>query len=232
MAEALACFAAGADLVGLPLRLAHHAPDLREDEAAALVQQVHARNPRLPFACITYEKDPDAAAALCRFVGASLLQLHGEIAPEAGRILRQLIPDVLLMKSLVVGSIGEESLLQSMHAHATWADAFLTDTFDPATGAMGATGRLHDWRVSKALVAASPKPVMLAGGLTADNVCQAIRAVGPAGVDAHTGLEDSRGRKDWAALRAFVAHARLAFALQKAADCSFPNLRPPAISGT
>jgi len=90
-------------------------------------------------------------------------------------------------------------------------DAFITDTYDPATGACGATGRTHDWSVSRKLVELSSRPVLLAGGLTPDNIRQAIGQVRPAGVDAHTGVEGPDGRKDPALVRRFVAEARAAF---------------------
>jgi len=89
-------------------------------------------------------------------------------------------------------------------------DAFITDTFDPATGASGATGRTHDWNISRRLVEISRRPVLLAGGLAPDNVAEAIRRVRPAGVDSHTGVEDSAGRKDRDKVSRFVAEARRA----------------------
>jgi phosphoribosylanthranilate isomerase len=57
----------------------------------------------------------------------------------------------------------------------------------------------------------SPRPVILAGGLTPANVREAIAAVRPAGVDVHTGVEDASGRKDLAKVLAFVAEARAGF---------------------
>ena len=58
----------------------------------------------------------------------------------------------------------------------------------------------------------SPKPVILAGGLTPENVADAIRTVRPAGVDAHTGLEDETGRKDKEKVAAFINNAMKEFA--------------------
>jgi phosphoribosylanthranilate isomerase len=76
-----------------------------------------------------------------------------------------------------------------------FVDAFITDTFDPRTGASGATGKTHDWRVSRRLVEISARPVILAGSLTPENVTRAILEVRRAGVDSHTDVEDSRRRK-------------------------------------
>ena len=79
---------------------------------------------------------------------------------------------------------------------------------------MGAGGETHDWSMSRTIVERSRIPVILAGGLTADNVAEAIAAVRPWGVDSftHTDLPGRRGQKDLARVRAFVAAALGGFA--------------------
>jgi len=128
------------------------------------------------------------------------------------RRLRAAAPGLFVIKSLVVGSADEAGLLAMARDHAPFIDAFLTDTFDPATGAAGATGKTHDWTVSARLARALPRPLILAGGLNPGNVEAAVLAVRPAGVDAHTGLENAAGDKSPELARAFVAAARRGFA--------------------
>ena len=70
---------------------------------------------------------------------------------------------------------------------------------------------MHDWAVSRQIIALSPKPVILAGGLNPANVASAIKAVRPAGVDVHTGLEGPDGRKQVDLTTRFVTAARNAF---------------------
>jgi phosphoribosylanthranilate isomerase len=159
---------------------------------------------------ITYLHVPGEVDALAREAGMEAVQLHGPAAPEELAGLRRLEPGRFLMKSLVVGRGGPGDVFREMAAAAPHVDAFLLDTFDPATGACGATGRVHDWAVSRALVERSQRPVVLAGGLTPDNVARAVRRVGPAGVDAHTGLEEASGRKSEALVRRFVERSRVA----------------------
>src|SRR5690606_733283 len=120
-------------------------------------------------------------------------------------------PGLGIIKSLVVGLRPVEELLDLVRRTADHVDAYITDTFDPKTGAYGATGKTHDWRVSRHLVRHSPKPVILAGGLTPENVREAILAVRPAGVDAHTGLEEASGRKSERKVKKFVSEALEAF---------------------
>ena len=98
----------------------------------------------------------------------------------------------------MIGRHSLEQLLEIIHLTAPYVDAYITDTFDPQTGAAGATGKTHDWRVSKECVRQSPRPVILAGGLHPANVRDAILAVRPAGVDAHRAwkmVRDERARR-------------------------------------
>jgi phosphoribosylanthranilate isomerase len=199
----------GVRWLGFPLRLPVHAEDLSEAQAAgiiaALPDDVHA-------VLITYLDRADEILAFCRQLSVAVVQLHGEIPLSELERLRRAAPELAIIRSLVVGLHQAAELEARVHAQAGLVDAFITDTYDPATGASGATGRTHDWAVSRRLVECSPRPVILAGGLTAQNVAAAIRAVQPAGVDVHTGVEDAAGRKCARKLEQFVAEARRAFA--------------------
>lgn len=199
----LAC---GVDLLGFPLRLPVHAPDTSEAETRAVIQALGAR------ACvlITYEDDPGRLIDLCRFLGVETVQMHADAAPDVLARIKAGYP-LRIIKSYV---IGRETLspVEFVGAYARVCDAFITDTFDPATGASGATGQTHDWAVSADLVRCSLRPVILAGGLTPANVAEAIRVVQPAAVDVHTGLEAADGSKDEALVQAFMRAARAGFA--------------------
>lgn len=206
--EGLMLAACGATHVGIPLRLAVHRPDVNDEQARDIVAALAGRAETV---LITYQADALETIALCRFLGVSGVQLHGAMPLDEVRVLRQAAPELFVIKSLVVGAAPEAAILASAQEHAPLVDAFLTDTFDPASGATGATGKAHDWEVSARLARALPRPLILAGGLNADNVARSIQAVRPAGVDAHTGLEDTLGRKDKALVLRFVAEARRAF---------------------
>jgi phosphoribosylanthranilate isomerase len=208
-AEARLLEESGVDWLGFPLRLPIHAEDLTEVEAAAVIAGIRAPARAV---LITYLDDAEAVAALARDLGLTIVQLHGDIEPGEVATLRTLRPDLAIVKSLVVGRKGTAALEEDVGKLGPFVDAFITDTFDPATGASGATGRTHDWNVSRRLVEISPRPVILAGGLTPDSVAEAIRTVRPAGVDAHTGVEDASGRKSREKVARFVAEARRAFA--------------------
>jgi phosphoribosylanthranilate isomerase len=211
-AEAEMLVAAGVDWLGFPFRLALHREDLPEAEAARIIR---ALPPPHAAVLITYLDRAAAIVALCGELGVRKVQLHGSIEPAELAALRALDPGLFILKSLVVRPGGDraiEALAADVVTYSPWVDAFLTDTYDPATGATGATGKTHDWTVSRRLVGIAARPVILAGGLHPGNVARAIREVRPAGVDAHTGVEGTDGRKDPALVHAFVREAREAFA--------------------
>ena len=199
----------GVRYLGFPLRLPVNAEDLSEAEAAAIIRAIE---PPCYGVAITYQHDAGDIAGFMEYLGARIVQLHGDVSPGELRKLQHLRPGLKVIKSLVIGEHSEAELEAMVRELGEFADAFITDTFDPVTGASGATGKTHDWQISRRLVEVSPKPVILAGGLTPDNVREAIRAVRPAGVDCHTGVEDASGRKDAAKVARFVAEARAGFA--------------------
>jgi phosphoribosylanthranilate isomerase len=192
------------------LRLPVNKEDLSEAEAAAIIRAIQ---PPSYGVAITYQSAAEDIAEFMDYLGASIVQLHGDIGSLELAKLKRLRPHLTVVKSLVIGKPQQEQLVDTVRRLSAFVDAYITDTFDPVTGASGATGKLHDWRVSRRLVELATRPVILAGGLTPENVREAIRFVAPAGVDAHTGVEDAAGHKDPAKVRRFAAEARAGFGL-------------------
>jgi phosphoribosylanthranilate isomerase len=85
-------------------------------------------------------------------------------------------------------------------------DRFLLDSYDPKT--VGGTGQVCDWDKASSLVKSLETPVLLAGGLSPDNVAEAIKTVRPWGVDVSSGVEIEPGKKDIAKVEAFIAACR------------------------
>lgn len=90
-------------------------------------------------------------------------------------------------------------------------DAFILDTQDLSNDKIGGTGLTHDWNISSEVVREVSRPVILAGGLTPENVADAIKIVKPFGVDANSGLKDSDGFKDNVKVINFVYRAKQEF---------------------
>lgn len=208
-AEARMLEACGVRYIGFPLRLAVHAEDMDDRSARAVIAGLA---PTTRPVLITYLDTASDVMALSRFLDVGIVQLHGDIEAAELGVLRRRAGDLTVIKSLVVGRGPAEALEEAVVELTPLVDAFITDTFNPGTGASGATGRTHDWEVSARLVAASARPVILAGGLTPANVAGAIERVKPAGVDVHTGVEDRTGQKEKTRVAAFVREAGAGFA--------------------
>ena len=119
----------GVDLLGFPLRLPVHEPDTSEAQARSLIKELGAA----VCVLITYEDDPGRLVDLCRFLNVNTVQVHGDISPETLALIRARFP-LRVFKSYVV---GRESLEPKdfVRAYAPVCEAFISDTFDPATGA-------------------------------------------------------------------------------------------------
>lgn len=204
-AEAELLIEAGADMLGFPLGLRDGREDLGVDEAAAIIG---ATSDRATAVCITYLDTARAISDLCARLGARWVQFHGPVERSEIEALKSLDPELGIIKSLIVRHGAE--LTGEVRKFEDLVDAFITDTFDPETGRSGATGKTHDWACSRAVVEATTRPVILAGGLTPENVADAIEAVRPAAVDAHTGVECANGRKDRQCVGDFASRARSA----------------------
>lgn len=203
----------GVRYLGFPLRLPVHREDLTEKDAAAIIKSL---SPPALGVLITYLHEASEIAVFCHTLGARIVQLHGDIDGDELKRLKATDPNLIVIKSLVVGMRNERVLERMVADLSPFVDAFITDTFDPKTGASGATGKIHDWHVSRRLVELADKPVILAGGLTPENVRQAILEVRPAGVDCHTGVEYSTGRKSSEKVCKFLAEASAGFEMIKA----------------
>ncbi len=201
---------AGVDWLGFPFRLPVNAEDISEAAAAEIIASL---KPPHAGVLITYLNSADDILQLCRELSTMKVQIHGSIAFAELQKLRTLAPNMFIMKSLVVRGDNLPELSRQVEQFQPLVDAFITDTHDPATGADGATGKTHDWNVSRRLVEISAKPVILAGGLKPENVREAILTIRPAGVDAHTGVEDTDGRKSRDKIERFVSEAREGFKL-------------------
>ncbi|PIQ08965.1 MAG: N-(5'-phosphoribosyl)anthranilate isomerase [Ignavibacteriales bacterium CG18_big_fil_WC_8_21_14_2_50_31_20] len=199
----------GINYLGFPLRLPVNKEDISENEAAEIIKCLNPPNYGI---VITYLNLAEEIVSFCSKLNSSIIQLHGNIEIAELKKLKLIAPNLVIIKSLIVGKYSLEELKSSIDEQSEFVDAFITDTFNPESGATGATGLIHDWQISKILVEYSSKPIILAGGLNPENVFDAIIKVKPAGVDSHTGVEDSIGAKDKAKVKKFYKEAIRAFA--------------------
>jgi phosphoribosylanthranilate isomerase len=131
----------------------------------------------------------------------SAIQIVDELKERTYEEIRKALPNVKLIQ--VVHVIGEKSVDEAVEL-AEMVDAILLDSGNPnlEIKELGGTGRCHDWRLSRKIVENTKKPVFLAGGLSAENVREAIETVNPFGLDICSGVRTD-GKLDAAKLEIF-----------------------------
>lgn len=203
--EAETAVAAGADALGLVAAM----PSGPGPIADELIAEIAAASPP-PIATFLLTSETRAAAIAAHIdrTRPAAVQIVSHIAADESAELAALRPHI---RRVQVIHVEGPQALELIPLYSPFIHAFLLDSGRPgaATPELGGTGRAHDWSISAAFVAASPRPVFLAGGLAADNVGEAIRRVRPFGVDVCSGVRRN-GALDPTALRAFVRAVRAA----------------------
>lgn len=191
VADALIAAAAGADAVGLNFS-ARSPRRVAVETARAIAAALPAGICRVG---VFVDQPREEIAAIARAVGLDALQFHGEESVEACAGWE--------IKTIKAVRVRDAAALARAAEYAV--DFLLADAY--VEGQAGGTGH----RVPLEWLAGAPRQrLVLAGGLTPDNVADVVRAVRPAGVDVASGVESAPGAKDEEKVRRFIANARLA----------------------
>ncbi|MFC7224241.1 phosphoribosylanthranilate isomerase [Halalkalicoccus sp. GCM10025322] len=195
-ADVAASVRAGADAIGVISDVPVDSPRAVDaDWAATLLDAVP---PFVTGVLVTMPETPEAAIELVERVRPDVLQIHGPFSPGSLRSVRKATGRPVIKS---VDAMDPESA----RVFDDVADALVVDSTD-AAGA-GGTGRTHDWTRTRELVSELDSPVILAGGLTPENVAEAIETTDPFGVDVASGIEREAGVKDHDAIERFVREA-------------------------
>ncbi len=196
------------DQVGL---WATHYPQdtaLSFQEARALIEHLPDH---MKSVVLTLSHDMEEIGALIQQVNPDILHIGSRpyhFSLDMTRQLKRDYPLQSLMRSIPVGDMSHIELAESYDGIA---DFLLLDTHDKYVDNFGATGKTHDWDISKKIVEKVNIPVILAGGLGPDNVIEAIHKVRPAGVDSKSNTDiPGTHDKDVEKVRTFVENTRLA----------------------
>jgi phosphoribosylanthranilate isomerase len=196
---------AGVDAVGFVF-----APSPRRVTPAQVAAIVPHLPPMLEKIGVFVDASVDEIAATVEAAGLTGVQLHWDAPAELPSALRARFgPRLRILR--VVHFDAETAEWDAAIASDSNVDAILVDSRTPT--ATGGTGQSYDWAAaSKSLFqhADVRKPLIAAGGLSPDNVAEAIATLRPWGVDVVSGVEAEPGRKDVAKVRAFIENARAA----------------------
>jgi indole-3-glycerol phosphate synthase / phosphoribosylanthranilate isomerase len=190
--QLLTAIDAGADLLGL-MFYQSSSRYIHPQEAMELLKTLEDSQSASAIVGIFVNEEAEFINDIVEQVGLHVVQLHGDEPPEfCKRIKRPVI------KGLRPNNITDLNLVEEYEA-TTWR--ILLDT---PTAKWGGSGETHDWNIARKV--AQQTPIILAGGLTPENVSEAIQQVHPWGVDVSSGVEIN-GQKDAGKIRAFIHNA-------------------------
>ncbi|BBL69148.1 phosphoribosylanthranilate isomerase [Methanoculleus chikugoensis] len=191
---------AGCDAVGFIMGVTHKSSDfVTAAEAARMIRHLP---PFIEPVAVTHLQETDDLIRLVRDSRCTTLQVQNTVEPAELDAVRDALPYVTIVKAV---HVTDASAVGTAKHYEPYADALLLDT--RTRERLGGTGIPHDWNISAKIVAGSAIPVILAGGLTPENVREAIRKVRPYGVDVHTGVKKDGVRNPERTL-AFAREAR------------------------
>lgn len=188
--DALQACACGADALGLVF-YPKSPRCVSPEQARAIIQ---ALPPLVTTVGLFVNEDSLRIRQIAETCGLEVIQLHGDEGPQGC--------DFAPLRSIKALRVKDAASLSGHEQFQT--SALLLDAW--VAGAYGGTGESFNWELAAGI--ARVRPVILAGGLTPDNVAAAVAAVQPYGVDVSSGVEAAPGRKDPAKVAAFIRHAK------------------------
>ncbi|MBT7950412.1 MAG: phosphoribosylanthranilate isomerase [Gammaproteobacteria bacterium] len=206
--NAVATVDAGADLIGLVVEGGIQVPEEISVEHAREI--FNAIDGRALGIALSLSTDPDIICCMANAVQPHAVHLAARnLTTDAlAQVRADLDKNIRIMAAIPV--TGPEAV-DVARERSDYSDYFLLDSVaDSQADITGVTGKTHDWNISRQIVEAVSIPVVLAGGLSPDNVAKAIEVVRPWGVDSytHTNLPGDRMLKDLDQVHAFVRNTR------------------------
>lgn len=197
--EAAIAVACGADAVGLVGYMPSGPGVIGDDLILHLAKQVPPAVGTWLLSSRTTASDIAEHVITC---GTNTVQIVSPIDPSEYQKLRLDLPASTRIVQVV--HVEDEYAFEIAQAYADVADAILLDSGRPSQNELGGTGRVHNWEISRRIVEQVSVPIFLAGGLTPQNVIEAVQTVKPYGVDVCSGVRVN-GRLDRTRLMEFAA---------------------------
>jgi phosphoribosylanthranilate isomerase len=190
----------GADAVGFVVETHISQRNLRLEEAKRLIKNVPVFMSKI---AVTSTSDLKVLQEIVTRLHPDALQLHGCDLRTANNIHKR-NPGLSI---ILATPIRDADSISKAESTTGYSDAVMADS--PSEMGMGGTGRIHDWKLTARLRnRIYPHPLILAGGLTPNNVKSAIKEVRPYGVDVSSGVERTIGVKDHRKMKEFIKRAK------------------------
>jgi phosphoribosylanthranilate isomerase len=199
--DAVEALKLGADLVGVIVEVPVKTPRKVSLERA---KEIFSAVPKGKRVMVLMPSSVDEVLEFYHEAKPDYVQLHGG---ESQDFIKELQGSLRCKIIKTIHVSGKRSIKEA-ETCAPHCDILLLDT---PSKTMGGSGMRHDWVISKKIVLSAGAPVILAGGLSPKNVAQAVRMVGPYGVDVSSGVETRPGKKDYLRVKNFIEAAKGAY---------------------
>ena len=202
--DALAAISYGADAVGFLVGQVHYSTGhfISPETAAEIVTKLP---PFCSTVLVTHIVRPADIISAAKVAKVSTVQLHGETTPKEAEDIKNQLPYAKIYKAI---HVFDDQAVGEARQYCGCVDGIILDTAMRETGQVGGTGKTHDWKISRKIVETVSLTVILAGGLNAENVLEAIETVHPFAVDVNSGVSNQDGSKDHQKLQLFIQRAK------------------------
>ena len=200
--DAIICTNNGVDIIGLLVGQVHNSDDFISVKKATQIKNALPKNVKTTL--ITHLENASAIIKIAKAIDVDYIQLHSYIDEEEVAKIHSALPKKKLIRLI---HINDGKILNDV-SKFKYVDFYFTDSINIKTNQFGGTGLTHDFSVDKELIKKLDKPVFIAGGLTPENVADAIALCKPYGVDVNSGCRAKNGGRDEQKVIAFVQNAK------------------------
>lgn len=199
--DARAALSYGADILGFIVEVPESTANISREKVAEIIVAL----PKCETVLVTTETAPEKIKALALSTKVLTIQYHGNVSPEVIAEIKDELPNFAAWKVI---HVKDESAIDEARRFEDVVDGILLDTAYKEQ--VGGTGMTHDWNISRIIAGDYSKPVILAGGLTPENVTETVQKVRPDAVDVRSGVSNPDGTKDLEKVRLFIERAKTA----------------------
>ena len=200
--DALMCVECGVDIIGLLVGQTHTSDDFITKELAREIKEAMPKDVKTTL--ITHLEVAKDIIEIAKFIDVDYIQIHSHMSELEVKKIKTSLPEKKLIRLVHIGKDGE--LLNDI-SKIKYVDFYFTDSINTKTNQVGGTGLTHNLDTDKKLVEQLDKPVFIAGGLTPENVADAVAYCNPYGVDVNSGCRAKDGSRDKEKVLAFVKNA-------------------------
>lgn len=202
-ADALMCANLGVNIIGLLVGQKHESNEFISKELAKQIKDTLPKN--IKTTLITHLENAKEIIEIAKFIDVDFIQLHSYIKESEVEKIKNTLPDKQLIRLI---HITEDGKILNNISKMKYVDIYFTDSINKATNQVGGTGLTHSLETDKQLVETLNRPVIIAGGLTPENVAAAIKFCHPWGVDINSGCRGANGGRDKDKVKTFVQNSR------------------------